>query len=330
MPPTVSVIIPCYNEQDTIARLLEALYHQTYAREDMEVIIADGMSTDGTRQVIGDFQQDHPDLSICIVDNPKRAIPAALNRALADARHEIIVRLDAHSIPQPDYITCSVAGLAAGHGDMVGGVWQIQPREDNWLAQSIAAAASHRLAVGDARYRYTDKAGEVDTVPFGAYRRALSEKLGGYDETLLTNEDYEFNTRIRKSGGKVYLDPAIRCVYFARSNLGSLARQYWRYGFWKYRMLKRYPETLRWRQALPPLFVAGLCGLLLLAIFWSLAGWLFLAVFLAYLVILAGVGLQTALREKKAGFLAGIPLAIGTMHLSWGSGFLWSMLRSAA
>ncbi len=330
MKPTVSIIVPCYNEQGTIAQLLEALHAQTYPRTALEVIIADGMSEDRTREQIAAFQASHPDLPIRVVDNPRRAIPAALNQALAAAAGEIIVRLDAHSIPRPDYVECSVANLESGRGDMVGGVWDIRPRTDGWLARAIAAAASHRLAVGDARYRYTSAPGEVDTVPFGAYRRTLAEKLGGYDESLLTNEDYEFNTRIRQSGGRVYLDPAIRTVYFARPDLASLSRQYGRYGYWKYRMLQRYPGTLRWRQALPPLFVISLLALAVLSIFWPLARWALFVEVAAYLCILATTGITAALSEKSASLGIGLPIAIAVMHLSWGAGFLWSLVKRAA
>lgn len=328
--PAVSVIVPCYNEEGTISLLLEALYAQTYPRSLLEVIVADGMSQDATRQVIGTFLETHPDLVVKVVDNPRRTIPAALNQALAASRHEIIVRLDAHSIPRTDYIASSVSGLKSGLGDMVGGVWDIQPQKKDWIARSIAAAASHRLAVGDARYRYTDQAGEVDTVPFGAYRKSLVEKLGGYDESLLTNEDYELNTRIRRSGGKVYLDPAISTVYFARADLPSLARQYWRYGYWKYRMLRRYPGTLRLRQALPPLFVASLVGLAVLALFWAPAGWILLLEALIYIVLLTASALPPALAKKDPALMAGLPLAVAVMHLSWGSGFLWSAVRNVS
>jgi hypothetical protein len=170
-------------------------------------------------------------------------------------------------MPYPDYIERSVADLQAGFGENVGGTWEIQPGAQTWVAQSIAAAASHPLGVGDALYRHTDRAAHVDTVPFGAFKRELLALIGFFDESLLTNEDYEFNARIRRSGGKIWLDPSIRSVYFARPTLAKLARQYTRYGFWKWRMLRRYPETLRWRQALPPLFVFSLIGGAVLAIF---------------------------------------------------------------
>src|SRR5512136_1928070 len=265
--PSVSIIIPCYNERDTIHKLLEAIYEQTFPRPDLEVVIADGMSTDGTRAQITTFSDSHPDLHIAVAENTARSIPASLNCALREAQGEIIVRLDAHSMPYPDYIERSVADLQAGLGENVGGTWEIQPGARTWVAQSIAAAASHPLGVGDALYRHSDKAALVDTVPFGAFKRELLALVGFFDESLLANEDYEFNARIRRSGGRIWLDPAIRSVYFARPTLAKLAVQYFRYGFWKWRMLRRYPETLRWRQALPPLFVLSLIVGAILAIF---------------------------------------------------------------
>jgi succinoglycan biosynthesis protein ExoA len=328
MPPKVSVIVPCYNEQSTIRLTLDAFRAQTFPRADMEVIIADGLSTDATRQVIAAFQRDFPDLEVRVVDNPLRTIPSGLNRAIAAARGEIIVRFDGHSKPYPDYVENCVAAHAGGRGDNVGGVWEICPGADTWIAKSIAVAAAHPLGVGDALYRHTKQAAEVDTVPFGSFRRALVEKLGFFDETLLTNEDYEFNARIRKLGGKIWLDPSIRSVYFARATLLELIRQYWRYGFWKWRMLRRYPDTLRWRQALPPLFVFSLIVLVVLAFFIPVAKVLLVAELLLYVSIMILTGLYAALRGQKPYLAAGLPLAIPAMHLSWGSGFLWSMLTT--
>jgi succinoglycan biosynthesis protein ExoA len=325
--PSVSIIVPCYNERDTIQKLLEAIYAQTFPRPDLEVIIADGMSTDGTRQQIACFSDSHPDLHIAVAENLARSIPASLNCALREAQGEIIVRLDAHSVPYPDYIEHCVSDLQDGFGENVGGTWEIQPGARTWVAQSIAAAASHPLGVGDALYRHTDRAALVDTVPFGAFKRELLALIGFFDESLLTNEDYEFNARIRKSGGKVWLDPAIRSVYFARSSLSQLAKQYWRYGFWKWRMLRRYPETLRWRQALPPLFVMSLILAAALAIFLPFFRFLLAVEIVIYLIALAASGVQLAIRQKKIQLLIGLPLAIATMHFTWGTGFLWSMIE---
>ena len=326
--PSVSIIIPCYNEQATIRSLLEAIHAQTYPLADLEVVIADGLSTDRTRSEIAAYADEYPDLHIAVVDNPRRIIPAALNCALGEAQGEIILRLDAHSMPYPDYVERCVADLEAGLGENVGGVWEIRPGAETWLAQSIAAAASHPLGVGDALYRHTEKAAAVDTVPFGAFKRELLALIGFFDETLLTNEDYEFNARIRKAGSVVWLDPAIRSVYFARSTLRALAKQYARYGFWKCQMLRRYPETLRWRQALPPLFVLGLAGLGALGIFLPIFRVLLAVLLGCYVLTLAIVGIQAALQTKKPFHILGLPLAIATMHIAWGAGFLWGMIKS--
>jgi glycosyltransferase involved in cell wall biosynthesis len=326
MPPKVSVIVPCYNEQSTIRQLLEALRSQTFPRSEMEVVIADGMSTDGTRDAIAAFQKDFSDLQVCVVDNKLRNIPSGLNRALEAARGEIIVRLDGHAKPYPDYVENCVKAHAAGRGDNIGGVWEIRPGAGTWIAQSIAVAAAHPLGVGDAMYRLAASASEVDTVPFGSYRRTLIEEIGAYNESLLTNEDYEFNTRIRKANGRVWLDPSIRSIYFARSTLRELVRQYWRYGYWKWQMLRRFPDTIRWRQALPPLFVASLIGLALILIFLPIVSWLLLVELILYFFVLFLAGILAAIKQRKSFLLLGLPLAISAMHIAWGSGFLWSML----
>ncbi len=324
--PTVSVIVPCYNEQATIGLLLDSVYQQTYPCEDMEVLIADGMSGDDTRQVIGRFTHDHPDLRVHILDNPRKNIPAALNLAIAAASGDFIVRLDAHSAPQPDYVQRCVCALQTGVGDNIGGVWEVRPGGTGWMAEAIAAAGVHPLGVGDARYRLGGDAQAVDTVPFGAFKRGLVEKIGGFDESLLTNEDYEFNVRIRQAGGTVWLDPAIRSAYYARSTLAALVRQYWRYGYWKGRMLRRYPQTIRWRQFLPPAFVLSLIILALAALWLPAVGWLLAAELSLYMLALLAAGLIEARRQRKPALVIGLPLAIASMHLAWGSALLWSLL----
>lgn len=319
---SVSIIVPCYNEKTRIQLLLDAIYAQTYLRSRLEVVIADGMSTDGTRKIISDWGNAHPDLQLQIVDNEKQIIPSALNLAIENSTGDVIVRLDAHSQPYPDYVTLIVSALKEGVADNVGGIWEIRPGADTWIAESIAKAASHPLGVGDALYRHAKYAAYVDTVPFGGFRRELWERIGKFDETLLTNEDYEFNARILSSGGRVWLNPAIRSIYFSRSTIGELVKQYWRYGFWKYRMLKRYPKTLRLRQALPPLFVLSLFIDLLLA--WNtLFAYLFIFELMLYSLALIIIGIKEALHIKKISLSLGIPLAIASMHLSWGGGFLW-------
>lgn len=322
--PFVSIIVPCYNEEATIRHLLDSILAQTYPREQMELIISDGMSTDRTRDVIITFQKEHADLAARVVENSARTIPSGLNQAIRESRGEIIVRLDAHSMPIPEYVERCVAAHQSGKGDNVGGVWEIRAGAVTWVAESISFAAAHPLGVGDALYRLNAKAGAVDTVPFGSFRRALIDKIGGFDERLLANEDYEFNTRVRESGGTVWLEPSIRCVYFSRGTFGKLALQYWRYGFWKFKMLRRYPRALRWRQALPPVFVFSLIVLIVLSFWVVLMRYALAAQVFIYFASLGLAGLKLAIEKRKGFLIWGLPLAISTMHFAWGAGFLWS------
>jgi len=323
--PSVSIIVPCYNEQATIRLVLEAIYQQSFPLIDLEVVIADGLSTDLTRRIIEKFQNEHPDLDIQIIDNQKRTISAGLNLAIEASKGEYIIRLDAHSIPGRNYVNDCIESLEAGKGDNVGGVWDIKPQVDTWIAKSIAAAASHPLGVGDARYRLGGDAQLVDTVPFGAFRRSLIKKIGYFNESLLTNEDYEFNVRVRTSGGRVWMDPKIRSQYFTRPTLKALARQYGRYGYWKAQMLRENMGTIRWRQLLPPFLVFSIiiliAGSLMFPKLWP---WLFLVLGL-YIFTLLLVGIQVSIKSRFLPYVLGVPLAIATMHLVWGSTFLWGL-----
>ena len=262
MTKMVSVIIPCYNEVATIVGLLEAISGQTYSLSNLEVIIADGGSSDGTQAAIRDFARERPELKIKLIDNRNRTIPAALNSAIRSARGSIIVRLDAHSEPSPDYIKHCLETLERTGAANVGGMWHIRPGRDNWIGRSIAAAAAHPIGAGDASYRIGGPEGEVDTVPFGAYRKEWLERIGPFDEQLLTNEDYEYNLRIRQAGGVIWFSPEIESRYYARSDLVNLAQQYLRYGYWKARMLMKHPRSIRLRQAIPPLIALTFIGLL--------------------------------------------------------------------
>lgn len=326
MTPTVSIIVPCLNEQRTIGMLLDAIFNQTYPVEDIEVVIADGFSTDGTREVVEQFANEHASLSILLVDNPKRIIPAALNVSIGHARGDYIIRLDAHSIPEPDYVALCIETIQKTGAANVGGAWEIKPAGEAWVARSIAAAASHPLGAGDARYRYKGDAGEVHTVPFGAFQRSWVDRVGEFNETLLSNEDYEYNYRLRRAGGKIWFDPAIQSVYFARKDLRELMVQYLRYGYWKAMMLAQNPESLRWRQALPAGFVFGLITLSVLALALPFTR-IFLAIYVGvYAAITIGFGLVEALRRLDLGIVFGFPLALWVMHFAWGSAFFGGII----
>ena len=321
----VSVIVPCYNEADTIHLLLDALLKQTFPVDQFEVVIADAMSEDDTRLNIRNFIEKNPSLNVQVVDNPRKTIPAGVNTAAGAARGKYLVRMDAHSVPNRNYLAVSIQLLKEKVADNVGGVWEIEAGADTCMAKAIAAAAAHPLGAGDALYRIANKAAYVDTVPFGAFSKETFEKVGRFDETLLSNEDYEFNTRIRLNGGKIWLDPRIRSKYYARKSLGKLAKQYWRYGYWKLKMLKRYPKTVRWRQAIPPLFTFGIILFTILSFFSGIARIILATGLGLYISILFFFSLREAAKRKDRCYMKMI-FAIMAMHFSWGSGFLYSCI----
>ncbi len=326
MEKSVSVIIPCLNEEKHIQNVIKAIANQSYSIGLIEVVISDGNSTDGTLDQIEISRKMFSKLPIKVVNNPQRNIPSALNLAIKNSKGEIIIRMDAHTIPDRDYIRYCVENLQKENITNVGGLWLIQPGRDTWMAKSIAAAASHPLGVGDARYRYSLDAGFVETVPFGAFYRQLFDEIGYFDETLLTNEDYELNTRILRNGGRIYYDPKIKSEYHARGTLKDLLLQYWRYGYWKLKMLRRYPETIRLRQALPPLFVMTIFVLAIASIFFLYGFVTLAAILVLYFLILFFASLRPAKKESDYRLMVGIPISIFVMHIAWGAGFIVSLV----
>ena len=329
---SVSVIIPCYNEERFIGKALENLADQ-YAAKDYEIIVVDGMSNDRTREVIAEFQQSHPEISIKLVGNPTRHIPRALNLGIAAARGEIIARIDAHAAPSSGYIRRCVEVLSEDGTAVVGMPCRVQPGADTALARAIALAVSHPFGIGDAKYRLNDGGAmqePVDTVAFACFRKSLWSELGGFDEKLLTNEDYDFNYRVRLRGERVMLDGLAHCDYFARTTLTKLAAQYFRYGYWKARMIRQRPQSIKLRHLVAPVFVASI--VLLAAVgFWRSIAWTMLGLELAtYLLAALAFAYQAARgnQEKLPAMLA-MPLVFFTIHFSWGTSFLAGALRPA-
>lgn len=324
---TVSVVVPCLNEAGSIEQLLEAVRKQDYPLH--EVVVVDCGSTDGTLDILQRYQHEHASFPLTFTVLPRGTIPKGLNAGIRSATGDVIVRLDAHSRPSDTYIRLSVGTLIQTGAGVVGGVWQIAPGGAGTTAKAITCAVAHRLGAGDAAYRIgppTPGRTSVDTVPYGCFRKSTWEKIGGYNEKLQTNEDYEFNYRVRLCGQAVMLDSNIRCTYIARSNLKALAAQYFRYGWWKAKMLKRHPRSLRLRQAIPVGFVGVLVILAAASIFNKWASWMLASILLIYGLVLLAVSIRISKKAGIWGMLPVLPAIFSTVHFSWGTGMLVNLI----
>jgi glycosyltransferase involved in cell wall biosynthesis len=331
--PTVSVIVPCYNEERFIRQTLENLSTQ-YPSQAYEIIVVDGMSDDSTRDVVEQFQNSHPDSSISLVLNPDRSIPKSLNLGIEHATGEVIARMDAHAFPSTGYIRRCVEVLSNGEAEVVGMPCLIQPGAGTVTARSIALAVSHPFGIGDARYRLTgdrDRQEAVDTVAFACFRKSLWQKLGGYDESLLTNEDYDFNYRARSQGDRVILDRSEHCNYFARESISKLSAQYRRYGKWKARMIRLHPRSIRIRHLVAPCFVASIILLAALGLWKTEAWFVFAAELIVYLALATVFAVQATNKARETtSVLFVLPMIFLVIHLSWGASFLLGLFGAHA
>lgn len=313
--PPVSVIVPIYNEVAFIRRSLGALLEQDYPGM-YEVLCIDGMSDDGTRDVIMELTAREPRLRL--IDNPKRVIPSALNTGFRAAKYELVARMDAHTLAPPEYLRRCVEALQTSGAECVGGRWEY--RGETYSGCAIAAAMESRFGVGTGQWRGRSTAGEVDTVPYGLWKRERVLALGGFDESILINEDYELCYRLRKAGGRVVYSPAIRSLYLPRQDLRSLWKQYFRYGQWKARVLRKHPASFQARHGAAPLFVAGVVSGAPLAFVWAPARWVYLVGLAVYGLMALYFSLRQAARHGWR-YLPLIPLVFLTLHLAWGTGF---------
>ena len=321
--PMVSVVMPIRNEAGFIANSLSAVLTQDYPTDRLEVVVADGLSSDATREIVRSFQEKHANLRL--VDNPGQIAPTGLNVAITQARGEIIVRVDGHCVIARDYVRRCVQHLLNDGVDGVGG--PLETIGETFIAQVVATAMSSTFGVGNSAFRtVTRKTMLTDTVAFPAYTRAIIARAGLFDEELVRNQDDEYNYRLRKVGAKILLAADVHARYYSRSSLRSLWRQYFQYGYWKVRVLQKHTLQMRARQFAPPLFVAALLASLLLAPFVTMGGWVLGLVAVPYL--LANVAASAlAARNGKWRLLPLLPLAFATLHLAYGAGFLSGLVR---
>ena len=361
--PFVSVVLAVRDDARYLPRCLEALVRQTYPQDRLEALVVDGCSRDGSRAIAQGFADSSP--LVRVLDNPARLTPAGFNHGIRAARGEVIVILGARAEAAPDFVAESVAALERNGADAVGGVVDsdASPDAGSATARAIALALRSPFGVGDARYRYTTREQETDTVNYGAYRRQVFARIGLFDESLAWVEDDEFNYRLRAAGGRLLVSPRIRVRYYARPTLGALWRQQFRWGLNKPKVARRHPAQMRPRHAVPPLFVLSVALSAAGAPFLRPARRALAAVLGAYalaagaatLLAAAKAGPEPPGRQERQGrhgeigtwrrwrpggsrwvskrtidrrALLRLPLAFATMHVAYGSGMLIGLARA--
>lgn len=305
----VSVIIPAANAAATVGEAIESALAQEQPAV-IEVVVAS--ADEATSRAVRAFDDER----VIVVPNPGGKTPAGLNRALAASTGDVVVRCDAHAILPPGYVARALASLDRPNVVNVGG--RQVPEGHSTFERAVGMAMVSRIGAGDARYRIGGRSGPVDTVYLGVFQRRALEAVGGFDETLDRNQDYELNWRLRRAGGVVWFDNSLAVGYRPRSNVTALWRQYFQYGRWKRLVLRRHPESRRWRQLAPPALVAGLGLSALLLPFDRRSA---AVIPLAYLTVTGAAGVTDLVRYRDGAALTE-PLALWVMHLAWGLGFI--------
>lgn len=320
--PFVSVVIPVRNEARFIVDLIDAVLAQDYPSDRVEVIVADGLSTDGTGEILAQLRARHPRL--VVLENSGQIVSTGLNLAVERSRGDVVVRIDGHALIAPDFIRQNVA-LLAEHPEAwsVGG--PIRHAATSTFGRAVAVAMSHPLGVGNALHRYPEYEGYTEGAQFPAIRRWVFDRIGMFDERLVRNQDDEFNYRIGRAGGKVFVSPRVRYTYFVRARIGQLFKQYFQYGFWRIPVIEKHRRPTTLRQIAPTLFYAVCVVFALMGLWWREP---LIAVSLpaAYAAALLFAGAITV-AENGPCVSACVPIAIATMHAgyAWGLGYgIWA------
>jgi succinoglycan biosynthesis protein ExoA len=312
----VSIVCPCRNEVSHVDGFLRDVTKQHACDFDLEILIADGQSDDGTAEVLAAWCARDP--RIKVLSNSDRIASTGLNAAVRAARGEIIVRMDVHTQYSDDYVAQCVRSLRQSGATCVGGPWL--PKGTSLRQRSIAAAFSSPFGSGGAKSRRPNYTGPIDTVYLGAWRRADLIELGGFDENLVRNQDDELCLRITRSGGVVWQSAEIRSYYLPRDTLAGLWEQFYQYGYWKVAVIKKHRLPAAIRQLAPPLFIAVLLTLTVIGLVSPAAMLIEFALLMAYLVAAASAAI-TARASYQPTSLVLVILSLMCMHFSYGLGF---------
>ena len=318
--PSVSIIVPCRNEIKYIEKFLEALLKQQTAGDITDIIIADGLSSDGTKQVLDKYSLEEP--RIRVIENPKKIVSAGLNAAIRLARGQAIIRMDVHTYYPTNYVQSCLEVLNETGADNVGG--PALTLGENLIQQSIGSASHSGFALGGARFRRTGYEGLADTVPYGCWFREVLHSIGPFDERLVRNQDDELNLRICRLGGKIWQSSKIKSWYYPRASFASLFKQYFKYGYWKIAIIKKHRRPGSIRQLIPSLFISVLL-ILGISSLWSFhALWVLSGLVFSYILLNIMASFHAASLSKWKLLLV-LPLVFACYHFSYGFGFLFGL-----
>ncbi len=320
-PPAVSVVVPCFNERGHIEACVRSLLAQQAPPGGFEVIVVDGLSTDGTRDILAKIARE--DARLRVADNPRQKTACAMNLGIRLARGARIAIVGAHNRYAPDYLLRSWEKAQATGAENVGGAMMCEAI--GWVQRAIAAAHHSGFSVGGARWHRPDYEGPADTVFGGFYQAEVFDRIGYFDEELVRNQDDELNLRLTRAGGVIWQSPTIQSWYRPRASLAALFRQYMQYGYWKVRVIQKHRLPASVRHLVPGAFVASVVFGALLAPFSAPAFWLWLALLVSYLVLSLGASLAVAARNGWSLFPI-LPVVFACYHFGYGYGFLRGML----
>lgn len=315
--PQVSVIVPCRNEEDCIEECVRSILNQEPVRGGLELIVADGLSTDRTREILEHLAQK--DGRLRVIDNLGRIVSSGLNAALAVARGTVIIRMDAHTVYASNYIIECVAVLQQTGADNVGG--PALTVGEGYVRRAISVAYHSPFAVGGARFHNASYEGPVDTVPYGCWPRTVFLQIGFFDEDLVRNQDDEFNLRLIRSGGKIWQSPRIKSWYRTRGSIRELFFQYLQYGYWKVRVIQKHKVPASIRHLVPAGFLLSLGGLVLVSLWSPIAGWGVAGLMTVYMTAVLSASVVTAGRHDWK-LLPILLVVFPAYHFSYGLGFL--------
>lgn len=324
----ISVICPVFNEKEHIAQCIESMIAQDYPKQDMELLLIDGGSGDGTLETIASYQKQYN--FIHLIDNSKQKIPYALNIGIKAALGDIIIRIDAHSIYPTNYVSKLKQKLIEYQAGNVGARWNISPSNNSAVAVAIAETLKSPWGVGNARYKIgitLDKDIETDTVPFGCFYKSLFDEIGFYDETLHCNEDDELNARIKKKDKKIWLIHDLFINYYARETFKKLFRMNFRYGLFKPKVNKKNDGITTWRQLIPPLFVVGIVVGGILSILFRPIRPLYISILALYLLIGIGIGFRQAAKHRNLKLIYLMPFSFLVNHCGYGIGYIVGLFQ---